>query len=97
MIYFPRRSPQLLNFAQVVSTHNPVISGGALTSLTLNAVRPRGPGPSELLINNAGMTLHLDSMWNCVASLGTISVIVQVSGHHGATHHLQTFRSNWMS
>lgn len=56
MIYFPRRSPQLLNFAQVVSTHNAVISGGALTSSTLNAVRPRGPGPSELLMNNAGMT-----------------------------------------
>lgn len=54
MIYFPRRSPQLLNFARVVSTHNAVINVRALTPLTLNAVRPRGPGPSDLLMNNAG-------------------------------------------
>lgn len=52
MIYFPRRSPQLLNFTQAASTHNTVINGGALT---FNALRPRGPGPSELLVNNAGM------------------------------------------
>lgn len=54
MIYFPLRSPQLLNFARVVSTRNAVINGGALTSLTLHAARPRGLGPGEPLMNNAG-------------------------------------------